>query len=260
MVISLLMAALLTAAPHPYNVHDQVTLARISSPAVSPDGQRLVYVLRTTDMAANRGRYDLWMVPAAGGTPLQLTRDPASDTQPVWAPDGKSIYFLSSRGGSSQVWRISLVGGEPEPVTRLPLDVGAFALSPDAQVAGHRPGGLPRLSQRRVHGEAARGSQAAEDHRSALRPAHGPPLGHLEGRAPQPRLRRPRRGRHAARPHGGHGRGQPHQALRRRQRLHLHAGRQVDRLRGAGRRARGGLEHGPGSLAGGPWAVAVRWS
>ncbi len=133
MVTSLLMAALLSAAPHPFNIQDQVRLARISSPAVSPDGQQVAYVLRTTDMAANRGNFDLWMVPAAGGEARQLTRGPAADTEPTWAPDGKSLYFLSSRSGKTQVWRLPLEGGEPEQVTDLPLDVGGFQLSPDGK-------------------------------------------------------------------------------------------------------------------------------
>ncbi|NEI60251.1 S9 family peptidase, partial [Rhizobium leguminosarum] len=43
----------------------------------------------------------------------------------------KSLFFLSSRGGSSQVWRLPVDGGEPLAVTKLPLDVGSFRLSPD---------------------------------------------------------------------------------------------------------------------------------
>jgi dipeptidyl aminopeptidase/acylaminoacyl peptidase len=130
--LSLLAALVLGAAPsHPYTVQDQVTLRRLSGPRVSPDGQRIAYVLRTTDLEANRGRTDLWLAHADGTSPRQLTSHPDGDHQPVWAPDGKSLFFLSSRGGSSQVWRLPLDGGEPSQVTKLPLDVGAFALSPD---------------------------------------------------------------------------------------------------------------------------------
>ncbi|WP_224249292.1 alpha/beta hydrolase family protein [Hyalangium gracile] len=135
MPLSLLAALALTAAPaaspHPYNVQDQVTLRRLSEPRVSPDGQRIAFVLRTTDMEANRGRTDLWLVNADGSGARQLTSHPDADNQPVWAPDGRSLFFLSSRGGSSQVWRLPIDGGEPQQVTKLPLDVNAFALSRD---------------------------------------------------------------------------------------------------------------------------------
>src|SRR5436853_344478 len=98
------------ADPHPFNVRDLVTLKRISDPQASPRGDRIAFVLRSTDLAANRGRYDLWMVDAGGGAPVQLTTDPASDDTPRWAPDGRSLYFLSSRSGSNQVWRLAAGG------------------------------------------------------------------------------------------------------------------------------------------------------
>ncbi|MEM7356964.1 MAG: S9 family peptidase [Acidobacteriota bacterium] len=120
-------------ATHPFNADDLVGMARLSSPQVSPDGRSLVYVLRTTDLEANRGRTDLWMVGVDGSAPRRLTSNPAGDSSPRFAPDGKSLYFLSSRSGSSQVWRLRLDGGEAEPITELPLDVGNFVLSPDGR-------------------------------------------------------------------------------------------------------------------------------
>jgi dipeptidyl aminopeptidase/acylaminoacyl peptidase len=116
-----------------------VRLARLSDPQVSPDGRRVAYVLRETDMEANRGRTDLWLLDldAAAGSarktdaaPRRLTQHPAADSSPRWAPDGRGLYFLSSRSGSSQVWYLGLAGGEAQPVTRLPLDVGSFEVSP----------------------------------------------------------------------------------------------------------------------------------
>jgi dipeptidyl aminopeptidase/acylaminoacyl peptidase len=69
---------------------------------------------------------------AAGPSELRrLTTDPANDSSPRFAPDGKSLYFLSSRSGSSQVWRLPLDGGEARQVTDLPLDVSNLLLSPD---------------------------------------------------------------------------------------------------------------------------------
>ncbi len=60
-----------------------------------------------------------------------MTSHEAADNSPRWSPDGRALYFLSTRSGSSQVWKLGLDGGEAEAVTRLPLDVGSFALSPD---------------------------------------------------------------------------------------------------------------------------------
>ena len=49
------------AAPHGLTATDLVSLARVSEPAISPDGRRLVFTLRETDLDADRGRTDLWL-------------------------------------------------------------------------------------------------------------------------------------------------------------------------------------------------------
>ena len=116
----------------PFTVEDLVRLNRLSDPQVSPDGRYVAYVLRETDMDANRGRSYLWLLSLAqkDARPLLLTTDPASDRSPRWAPDSRTLYFLSTRGGSSQVWRIRIDGGEATRVTHYPLDVGTLKVSP----------------------------------------------------------------------------------------------------------------------------------
>ena len=118
---------------HPFSVHDMVAMDRISDPQVSPDGKLVVFVVRKTDLEANKGRTDLWMVRTEGGDLRRLTSHPASESNPRWSGDGKWIYFLAARDDSSQVWRIARDGGEAEQVTHQPLDVGAFVLSNDCQ-------------------------------------------------------------------------------------------------------------------------------
>jgi len=120
--------------PHPFSARDLVTMERISDPVASPDGRRVAYVLRTTDLEADRGRTDLWLVDVAGtAEPRRLTTDPAADHTPRWSADGGALYFLSTRSGSQQVWRLPLAGGEARQVTGLPLDVGNLVVSPDGR-------------------------------------------------------------------------------------------------------------------------------
>ena len=121
-----------TAAPRGFTVEDLVTMERVGNPAVSPDGNRIVYTVRTTDMGKNRGHTDLYLVDlrAAKPVPQRLTSDTASSTDPDWSPNGDAIYFISSRSGSGQVWRMPAAGGEAVRVTDLPLDVDAFRIAP----------------------------------------------------------------------------------------------------------------------------------
>ncbi len=125
----------------PFTVRDLVRLERISDPQASPDGRRIVYTLRTTDMDANKGRTAVWLLDGAKrATPaVRLTDLAANSNSPEWSADGRFVYFLSDRGGSTQVWRVSAGGGSSshEPpgsdalqVTSLPLDVGSFRVSP----------------------------------------------------------------------------------------------------------------------------------
>jgi len=116
---------------HRFSVHDMLAMERIADPRVSPDGKQVAFAVRTTDLDANRGRYDVWLASVDGTRAERLTTHPENDSQARWAPDGLSLYFLSERSGSSQVHRLDLRGGEASPVTQLPLDVDNLEASPD---------------------------------------------------------------------------------------------------------------------------------
>jgi Tol biopolymer transport system component/serine/threonine protein kinase len=74
-----------------------------AQPQWSPTGARLAYWGRHKG-----GQRDIWTIPAQGGDPVQVTDDAAFDWNPVWAPDGKSIYFASDRGGSMNLWHVPI--------------------------------------------------------------------------------------------------------------------------------------------------------
>ena len=131
-VLSSLAVAFVSAAEsHPFSVHDMLAMDRISDPQVSPDGRSVVFVVRATDLTGNRGSTDLWVVATDGTGLRRMTSHSASESNPRWSPDGKTIYFLSTRSGSSQIWQIAVGGGEATQVTNLPLDAGSFRVSPD---------------------------------------------------------------------------------------------------------------------------------
>jgi dipeptidyl aminopeptidase/acylaminoacyl peptidase len=119
------------AARAPFTVDDLVRLRRLSDPQVSPDGRYVAFQLRETDMQANKGRNHVWLVDLKqpDSAPRQLTNGD-NDTSPRWSADGRFIYFISTRSGSAQVWRLPLSLGEAMQVTRYPLDVGTLSMSP----------------------------------------------------------------------------------------------------------------------------------
>jgi dipeptidyl aminopeptidase/acylaminoacyl peptidase len=110
---------------------DLNALARVSDPQVSPNGRYVVYVQRDTDFEANRGRSDLWLLDLRDpGKPRRFTQHPGNDTHPRWSADGTSIYFISGRTGTDQIWRVPLTGGEGVQITDYPLDITTFKMSP----------------------------------------------------------------------------------------------------------------------------------
>lgn len=110
-----------------------LAMERLSDPQMAPDRSAVAFTVRTTDPAANRGRTDIWIAPFDGSEPRRLTTNEAADFHPRWAPDGNGLFFLSTRSGSSQVWRLPVAGGEPHQVTDLPLDAGNLVVSPDGR-------------------------------------------------------------------------------------------------------------------------------
>ncbi len=172
------------SAPHGLTAADLVSLARVSEPALSPDGRRVVYTLRETDLAGDRGRTDLWLLgPRRRLAPRRLTSHEENDGAADWAGSDRGVYFLSSRSGSPQVWYLTLAGGEATQVTRLPLEVASFRASPRGDRLVVAVEVFPDCATSSARKNASKKTQAAKQHGQALRSAVRAPLGPVEGRA-----------------------------------------------------------------------------
>lgn len=77
----------------------EITMA--SWPDLSPDGTSIVFEWRD----------DLWRVDSKGGRAERLTAHPARDSFPQYSPDGKTLYFCSSRSGFLQLFSMPASGG-----------------------------------------------------------------------------------------------------------------------------------------------------
>ena len=119
-------------AKHAITFQDLMALSRVSEAQISPDGKWVAYRVGTPDMAANRIPGNIWVVSTGGGAPRQLTSS-GRDSRPVWSPDGKRLAFLSSRDGTSQIYVISLDGGEAVKMTSLSTGADNVQWSPDGQ-------------------------------------------------------------------------------------------------------------------------------
>jgi dipeptidyl aminopeptidase/acylaminoacyl peptidase len=119
-------------AKHAITFDDLIKMHRVSAPDVSADGKWVVYAVSTPDMEANRGVSNIWIVSTAGGDPIQMTQS-GHDSAPAWSPDGKTIGFISSRDGNSQVYLLSMDGGEAKKLTQLSTGADLFKWAPDGK-------------------------------------------------------------------------------------------------------------------------------
>ena len=130
-------AAAPAAAParEPLTLADLWAIGRVGSPAVSPDGKWVAYVVTSYDRDKNAGSGQLYRVPVDGSAPPQrLTFHDAGGKAPVWSPDGRYLIFSSKRGdGPAQLFRLALAGGEPEQLTSLPVSPSDVRFFPDGQ-------------------------------------------------------------------------------------------------------------------------------
>ena len=99
-----------------------------SAPAWSPDGKTLALTL------SREGGSQLFLLDtnSAGLDPKRLAASASIDTEPVFTPDGQAIYFVSDRGGSPQIYKIPVSGGNAERVTFN----GSYNISPSLSPDG----------------------------------------------------------------------------------------------------------------------------
>lgn len=125
-------------ATHP-TLEDIFSVKVLGSIALSPDGRHVLYTVTASDLDANTTNSEVWMVPADGSAePVQLTRNPGSDSRPAWRPDGSAFVFVSARGtGAAARPALYLMrpfgGGEPERLYSHETGIGQFSWSPDGR-------------------------------------------------------------------------------------------------------------------------------
>jgi dipeptidyl aminopeptidase/acylaminoacyl peptidase len=108
-----------------------ISLERVGSPEISPDGRVVAYTLRRADWDENAYHTEIWLADVRSGDRRQLTSGKKSSSSPAWAPDGSRLAFASDRDDKRQIYLIDPTGGEGRKLTSVDEGVGSFAWSPD---------------------------------------------------------------------------------------------------------------------------------
>ncbi|HVB72789.1 MAG TPA: S9 family peptidase [Ktedonobacteraceae bacterium] len=130
-------------------IEDLYQFKTLSKPRMSPDGQRVAFVVTTIDERLHTYRSAIWVIPAGSGEAQRFTNSVANAHSPAWSPDGRWLAFVSDRQGEAlgkdatreqkasqgkpQIWLMPANGGEARQLTRMPHGANQPQWSPDSQ-------------------------------------------------------------------------------------------------------------------------------
>ncbi|HEX4693412.1 S9 family peptidase [Sphingomonas sp.] len=126
-------------------IDDVTMLSRVGAPTMSKDGHWLVWAQRETDIAANKGRYDLWRLDLTkpGAKPVKLVAEPnANENDPQIV--GDLVYYSAD----DAIWSVPVAGGTPRKLSSFKGGFNGFKVAPTADrvlVWADRKPGAPSL-------------------------------------------------------------------------------------------------------------------
>ncbi len=104
---------------------------RVSDPQVSPDGETVLYGVSYYSIEQNKGNRELYSIGLNAESSRRLTTSPKSEFNAIWRPDGKKIGFLTSEGGSVQIWEMNPDGSERTQISSIDGGITGFKYSSD---------------------------------------------------------------------------------------------------------------------------------
>lgn len=107
------------------------SFGRLSDIQVSPDKSKILYGVTYVSIDQNKTNRELFTMNIDGSDKKQITETSNSETNAVWIKAGKKIAFLSSEGGTSQIWEMNPDGSDRKQISQITGDVNGFVYSPD---------------------------------------------------------------------------------------------------------------------------------
>ena len=121
------------SANRTFDIEALEALGRVSGPAVSPDGKKVLYGVSYESVEQNKSNNELYVMNIDGTDATRLTHTPQSEGQAAWINGGKEIAFVAEKDGKPQMWVMNADGTGRHVVSRLENGVAGFLVSPDGK-------------------------------------------------------------------------------------------------------------------------------
>ena len=106
-------------------IRDLFDLKYVSDPQISPDGNKIAFVLKTVSKDRTKYHSNIYIVDTNNMQLQQYTVGEHLDRSPRWSPDGNLLSFVSDRDEKTQIWLINITGGEARKLSN--LDEGSIS-------------------------------------------------------------------------------------------------------------------------------------
>lgn len=121
------------SANRTFDIEALEALGRVSGPAVSPDGKKVLYGVSYESVEQNKSNNELYVMNIDGTDATRLTHTPQSEGQAAWINGGKEIAFVAEKDGKPQMWVMNADGTGRRVVSRLENGVAGFLVSPNGK-------------------------------------------------------------------------------------------------------------------------------
>lgn len=116
-----------------YTIDALEALGRVSAPAVSPDGKKVLYGISYESVEQNKSNLDLYVMNPDGSDNQRLTRTAESENGYAWIDEGRKIAFMNPVDGKMQLWTMNADGSDRKSVSSVENGISGFLFSPDGK-------------------------------------------------------------------------------------------------------------------------------